>query len=535
MGRIILHRHVHADPAWVGLFEPSEPSKRILKRLGKLGFEQDPNDGIWYQTLEALGRKNMSCQAIAAMIRQVGLDAEVVDAPTGSDADQDEDGWSAEGLLDFRVGTLEEALDRSESRIYDLTRRVEALETQNATLLGMLRRLTGDPGAAGRRIAGEPPAPTPLEGRSVYFDRARGVPVAATPEESVRQIVLAHLEDALGVPRHLLHSEYRIPRHQDRADIVLGEMADGARSKALAVIECKAPTVPLDDDVWAQAERYGRKLGARFVAITDGESLRARRRGQREGEWTAIQGFPTFQMMLDGISPALLVPRRRPIPRPAFEALLDESTLRRYADARAVVPEPVDGDWAHLITLINLSSLLLDDAPSTTGANADGWTCAEDRGLIDTSFGNAGYSSHAYSGLYRCLLLRHEEQGDALTFYRTWTQSSGHTMLSLGLHHADGRRHHAVQLNLGRALDFDEEDDQVALVHDGRMSKGGGGSFSRADVLARVEQEAPDLVDGRHAQLGWLPTDRLITWDDAFPVLVRLLRFARAADGLRTG
>lgn len=71
MGRLILHRHVHADPAWVGLFDPSEPSKRILKRLEKLGFEQDPDDGIWYRTLESLGRKNMSCKAIAAMIRQV--------------------------------------------------------------------------------------------------------------------------------------------------------------------------------------------------------------------------------------------------------------------------------------------------------------------------------------------------------------------------------------------------------------------------------------------------------------------------------
>lgn len=562
MGNLIFHRHADVEPPYVDLVEPADPPKRAQSRLARLGFELDENNGLWCLPLSELGRRNMSCAAISDRLRAVGLDARVINAPeeeeyaTGADetddegaaalAATDEENEAEDGDDDGEVaayfewletmhGQHAEHTDRVDLRLYNLALRVDELEAANRTLLAILRPLTQDPGEAGRTILGDEDQPRhEFEKRTVYFDRCRGVPVVASPEEQVRQRVLRHLEEHLGVPRHYLLSELRLPRSTDRADIVIWIPGDDDERKFLAVIECKSARTPMNDDVWMQAQRYGTKLNAPYVGITNGSSLHARRFSPEASAWLTLQGFPTFQMLLSHHSPPPSAPPARAIARPDFGSLGDAFYLERYAEAHAVVPVAVHDDLNHLAMLVNLASLLLDDAESPKDFTANGWTCTHDRGLIDTSFGNAGYSSHAYSGMYRALIVAHPKHGSGLPFFRTFQQQSGSTMLAMGLHHLDGRQHHAVQLNLTRALEFDDEREVVRVVHDGRMSKGGGGSFSRSDVIATVQQDAPDLIHDGRAVLGELPTDRLVTWEDAFPMLVNLFRFARAADRLRT-
>lgn len=551
MSSLVFHRYRDVETPYVELVEPASPTKKVQRVLAKLGFEIYPDDGLWWVTLPELGRRNMSAAAIESLLREGGLDAHVAEAPatddiepSGEPDDEDadlDDEMDGEGdtLAAFIMAVSDEESARTvrvDRRVLELTERVEELEAANRALLAMIRPLLNDSGDAGRRILVDEDEPASVfEGRSIYFDRVRGIPVAATPEEAVRQRVLRHLEDHLGVPGHSLFSEWRLPRSANRADIVvhIPDEEDGG-PHVLAVIECKAPGVPLNDDVWAQAEDYGRKLGARYVGITDGVTLHARRRSAGGDGWLGVRGFPTFQMMLEGRPPPPSLPRCRSIPRPDYRSLADYFHLERYSALHAVVAEPIDDDWTYPELLINLASLLLDTREGPEGMSAAGWVCTADRGMVDTSFGNAGYSSHAYRGNYRALTMQHPEHGDVLPLLRTWSQSSGSTMLALGLHHLDGRKHHVVQLNLKRGLVFDDDEDTVTLVHDGRMSKGGGGSFKRAEVLAQVQRVEPDLIEGDVAVLGTFPTDRLITWEDAFPVFVNLLRFGLAADALRT-
>lgn len=544
MGHLTFYRYRDAEEPCIELVEPEAPSKRIQGKLRRLGFSQD-EDEAWCQTLSALGRRNMGCSALEQLLSDAGLDGVVVDAPSTpgdvteevSDGDEHDEHEEPDWQTPMKnlARNMVQMTGRIDQRAYELARKVDRLQAANEMLAAMLMRLSSDPGDAGRRILVQENEPQhQFDGRAVYFDRVRQVPLTITPEEHVRQRTLRHLEEHLGVPRQFLLSEFRIPRRADRADVVVQVSREGEKPRFLAVLECKAEGVPLNDDVWRQVQRYGKALAARYVGITDGQALLAREWNVKDGDWIDVQSFPDFKMLLGEESPARLVSPPRAIRRPDYDSLTDDYFTQWFLDVGAVFPVLVDDSEDHLRALLNLSSLLLDSEGSPEGLESDGWTCTSDRGLIDTSFGNAGYSSHAYAGLYRGMLLQHPSQGSALPHLRTWCQDSGATMLALGLHHLDGRRHHAVQLNLSRALEFDVEEGVVSVFHDGRMSKGGGGSFKRAETIAQLRKSAPDLVRGNRAWLGDLPTTELITWEAAFPMFVRLLRFALATDTLRT-
>ena len=116
------------------------------------------------------------------------------------------------------------------------------------------------------------------------------------PEERVRQALLAHLR-ALGVPAACTRAEFPLssidPRVRDRADVVVFR-ADGAAMVPVLLAECKAPDVPLTEDVFAQVRRYLRLLPATWVVATNGVSLRSWH--LRDGAWSEAP-LPEWERM----------------------------------------------------------------------------------------------------------------------------------------------------------------------------------------------------------------------------------------------
>lgn len=105
-----------------------------------------------------------------------------------------------------------------------------------------------------------------------YFDPLRKKVVAATPEESVRQSVIRWLSESCGIPLVRMQSEWGFTYNgrQYRADIVVFDR----NLNPEILVECKAPSVKLDDNVIEQVTRYSRVLMARKIMITNGnESL----------------------------------------------------------------------------------------------------------------------------------------------------------------------------------------------------------------------------------------------------------------------
>jgi hypothetical protein len=101
------------------------------------------------------------------------------------------------------------------------------------------------------------------------FDHSRKKHVELLPEEKVRQGFVQFLINK-GFPQELIRTEYPITlgQKQYRVDIVVFK-----NSKPLLLVECKAPRIKLDEQVWQQLWRYNYVLQAKYLAVTNGKQV----------------------------------------------------------------------------------------------------------------------------------------------------------------------------------------------------------------------------------------------------------------------
>ena len=120
------------------------------------------------------------------------------------------------------------------------------------------------------------------------WDSLRGIYLVLTPEEWVRQHLIAYLTAYCGVQPKRIVQEYAVALNgqPQRADVVVV----GDRAEPLLLAECKAPCIPINGRTLAQAVRYNSVLGARYVILTNG--LRHYCCVWRDGEYVQLGGFP---------------------------------------------------------------------------------------------------------------------------------------------------------------------------------------------------------------------------------------------------
>lgn len=106
------------------------------------------------------------------------------------------------------------------------------------------------------------------EGRLSIFDPIRKKYVALTPEEWVRQHVIRYLADDKNVPLSLIgvEKEIRLYNTQKRFDIAVFHR----NGKALLLVECKAPSVNITQQVLDQVVRYNLALQVCYLMLTNG-------------------------------------------------------------------------------------------------------------------------------------------------------------------------------------------------------------------------------------------------------------------------
>lgn len=96
----------------------------------------------------------------------------------------------------------------------------------------------------------------------------RNKDLVCTPEEWVRQHVINYLILNLGKRKGLIAAEYELSYNglKRRADVVVFD----DQGKPEMLVECKATTVPLTNDVLHQAAQYNYQLGVGNVVLTNG-------------------------------------------------------------------------------------------------------------------------------------------------------------------------------------------------------------------------------------------------------------------------
>lgn len=97
----------------------------------------------------------------------------------------------------------------------------------------------------------------------------RGRRVAALPEESVRQQVVAHLE-TLGYPKHLMRTEVKLANTTRRLDVVC-YCRFGEGFTPLLLVECKAERIT--PKALTQLVGYNYHLKAPFICLASKNHL----------------------------------------------------------------------------------------------------------------------------------------------------------------------------------------------------------------------------------------------------------------------
>lgn len=120
------------------------------------------------------------------------------------------------------------------------------------------------------------------------WDALRGIYLVLTPEEWVRQHLIACLVEQCGAQPLRIVQEYAVPLNgqPQRADVVVVD----DRAEPLLLAECKAPGIAIDRHTLAQAVRYNSVLKARYLVLTNG--LRHYCCEWRDGKYVQLAGFP---------------------------------------------------------------------------------------------------------------------------------------------------------------------------------------------------------------------------------------------------
>ena len=129
------------------------------------------------------------------------------------------------------------------------------------------------------------------------YDPLRRKNVRRTPEEEVRQAAIRYLEESVGVPRQLMVSEYSFTFNglQYRADVLVYDRS----LHPLLLVECKAPSVRLDDAILEQVLRYNRVLQVRYILLTNGKTSYFCKWDAETGSYRFQESIPSYEQMLE--------------------------------------------------------------------------------------------------------------------------------------------------------------------------------------------------------------------------------------------
>ena len=100
------------------------------------------------------------------------------------------------------------------------------------------------------------------------FDPVRGKYVISTPEEHVRQQMIQFLHHELSWPFSLMRCEHGIALNglNKRVDLSLHDNTGAA----VVLVECKAPSVKIDQETFEQAARYNIVMKVPYLLLTNG-------------------------------------------------------------------------------------------------------------------------------------------------------------------------------------------------------------------------------------------------------------------------
>ena len=135
------------------------------------------------------------------------------------------------------------------------------------------------------------------EGKRVVYDPFRERYVRRTPEEWVRQHFVRYLTQELDVPAGLVAIEaaFQYQGQPRRADVIVHDR----QGAPLLLVECKAPRVSLDQEVFDQCARYNIVLEAPYLVVTNGRVHYACAIDVEARSYSFLDDLPPYEQLTD--------------------------------------------------------------------------------------------------------------------------------------------------------------------------------------------------------------------------------------------
>jgi hypothetical protein len=133
------------------------------------------------------------------------------------------------------------------------------------------------------------------EGKLMILDVYRKKKLIVTPEEWVRQHLLRYLVEEKNYPAALISSEggIKVNRLARRYDALIYDKS----GKPLVLIECKAPSVKLNQAVFDQVIAYNHNLKAKYIIVTNGLKHYCCKHNIANKKFEFLGDIPLFEML----------------------------------------------------------------------------------------------------------------------------------------------------------------------------------------------------------------------------------------------
>ena len=135
------------------------------------------------------------------------------------------------------------------------------------------------------------------DGKEMIFDPIRKKWVSLSPEEWVRQNMIAYLMEFRQVPAGLIGVEKQllINRLVKRFDIAVFNRSGAP----MVLVECKAPSVQIAEKTFDQAARYNMQLKVNYFIITNGLEHFFCRIDYMHSSYIFIEDIPLFNRLIE--------------------------------------------------------------------------------------------------------------------------------------------------------------------------------------------------------------------------------------------
>lgn len=133
-------------------------------------------------------------------------------------------------------------------------------------------------------------------GRITVYDRWRRRDVVLTPEEWVRQHFVSMMVSERGYVSGRIANEMSISLNgmSRRCDTVVFD----DELRPIMIVEYKAPSVTITQDVFDQIARYAMVLRPRYIAVSNGLSHYCCRIDYNDGSYHFLSDFPDYQSIV---------------------------------------------------------------------------------------------------------------------------------------------------------------------------------------------------------------------------------------------